>query len=77
MYKQARFANGLTITEATYTNFTGTQLPFLLEYKYLQIYRNGMFLTEEVDYHTEPEKITFMGTIVIELTDLIKVVAYS
>jgi len=65
----------LTILEVTYKGINGSVLPFIESYKYLQIFRNGLFLTEGEDYTLDPTKITFI--IPLADTDLVKLVAWE
>lgn len=79
MYKKASFnCKGLeSITEVTYKGITGSVLPFTEENKYLQIYKNGVFLTEDEDYIVDMTKITFINKVTFSETDLIKLVYFK
>jgi len=84
MFKKAVFCgSALTgfptyiITEVTYTGLTGTVLPLIEEYKYLQVFRNGLFMTQEIDYTVDATKITFIGNISIGETDSVKLILYK
>ncbi len=77
MFKKSCYSGTFTITEVTYDGLTGTVLPLIEEYKYLQVYRNGLLMTQDIDYAVDLTKLTFIGSIVINETDYIKLILFK
>ena len=65
-------ASNIELVEVTYKDISGIVLPFIEGPRYLQVYRNGLFLTETQDYTTDSTKITMIPDMLPG--DLIKLV---